>query len=1265
MIIRPAAEPDIVPSALSSVNSRCCGCGGSGPEISPVPPPSPSVTRSATITPTPTASVTPTVSPSRTPNKTPTPTLSATVTPYPTNTPRPTSAPTTNNVLPFVVSDWTLDAVPNPAGRMVSMPSNTVEAIATVNSWQMSTADLPDSIEVWCNVTNVWVSLPFTGFPMTIPRTVNKGSNFLMQIRAKVGNRISSSDSKILYVEPSVSATPTTTVTPSVTRSVGVTRSATPTPGTSPTRSPVVSPTPTRSTTPSATAGTTPSATATITPTVSNSATPGVTPSNTPSGTAAVTPTNSATPSVTATITPTISNSGTPASTPDASQTATPAVTTTVSVTPSVTASTTPSLSATPSVTAGATPSPTASITPTITPTISNSGTPDVTPSNTPSGTAAVTPTNSATPSVTATITPTISNSGTPESTPDPSPSATPTITPTISLSASETPAVTPTNSVTPSVTPSTTQSLTPTPTPSPLVVAPFLSDDWTFVFEPRETLVRALIDINSWQNNLSPKPDQIIFQTVAPGVDQIWRVFDDFEANPELEWPRHMTLNSIGMDPGNTFLFRIKAVVNGVESAYSEKGGVVPPYVSPTPTVTPTNSVTPTVSNSGTPPVTPSPTASVTPEVTPSPSPTASPTPTPTPSPTATPEALVLDTSGVPLTGIVGTPYSGQLTATGGNGPYTFSIWSGILPTGLTLDGSTGAITGIPSEANAFEVGLTVSAMDASDPELLTIVISPPPSPSPTPTPSVTPTPAPEFFMTFGDDTNLTTVYTINRADDTFTQVSTGSTGDYSVLIGAGKRTMTFDNRDAYTTINNDGNDSEYGSQRWTIAPDFTLDSKVMPPPIGNGSYDALAFTEDGQMMVAGGQFVDLTDPENIKYNGVLAVLQNSSTAANNNYNTIISNINIPYPILAVDIDRNNLVYTIENLDFSESRVLRVRRLNSDGTLSGVLTQVRDGIAALDTNQITVARDGTSLLAYTFGSNSEVWPTTFTITDNNGTPELALNQVLNPTLSTYKIQTAQMAPDGSFYVVSVSNTGNASTPEQALFVYWRSGNEPGNTVNKYILSRIIDLGGVDNPGVLTTNDIKIMDDNSYIFISRSDKMIALKNTGSLEFTVLPDSSFNVMPNNLSLMRVAVAHVPKSMVITPTPTPGLVSPTPTPSATTSGIPLSLSYVGPLSGTVGNSYAGQAIGAGGYGPGTYTYRVQDGNLPNGLTINTYNGVISGTPTIADTYTFTLAVFSGYNSVTQDRTITIIPAINTVTDEGITVTNQSQIVTNGEE
>jgi len=60
---------------------------------------------------------------------------------------------------------------------------------------------------------------------------------------------------------------------------------------------------------------------------------------------------------------------------------------------------------------------------------------------------------------------------------------------------------------------------------------------------------------------------------------------------------------------------------------------------------------------------------------------------------------------------GNVGAAYSQAITSAGGTGPYTLSLWSGTLPTGLTLTG--GNLAGTPSAAGSFT--FTVLATDST----------------------------------------------------------------------------------------------------------------------------------------------------------------------------------------------------------------------------------------------------------------------------------------------------------------------------------------------------------------------------------------------------------------------------------------------------------------------------------------------------------------------------------------------------------------------
>ncbi|SFA99020.1 Putative Ig domain-containing protein [Collimonas sp. OK607] len=60
-----------------------------------------------------------------------------------------------------------------------------------------------------------------------------------------------------------------------------------------------------------------------------------------------------------------------------------------------------------------------------------------------------------------------------------------------------------------------------------------------------------------------------------------------------------------------------------------------------------------------------------------------------------------------------IGTSYTASISASGGIGPYTYAVSAGALPTGVSLNGSSGALSGTPTEAGAF--GFTVRASDVN----------------------------------------------------------------------------------------------------------------------------------------------------------------------------------------------------------------------------------------------------------------------------------------------------------------------------------------------------------------------------------------------------------------------------------------------------------------------------------------------------------------------------------------------------------------------
>lgn len=76
---------------------------------------------------------------------------------------------------------------------------------------------------------------------------------------------------------------------------------------------------------------------------------------------------------------------------------------------------------------------------------------------------------------------------------------------------------------------------------------------------------------------------------------------------------------------------------------------------------------------------------------------------------------SAVLAIGGTPVTtATVGVAYAGfTVTATGGTPAYTYSIASGSLPTGITLNSSSGAVSGTPTVAGSY-ASIVIRVTDA-----------------------------------------------------------------------------------------------------------------------------------------------------------------------------------------------------------------------------------------------------------------------------------------------------------------------------------------------------------------------------------------------------------------------------------------------------------------------------------------------------------------------------------------------------------------------
>ena len=87
---------------------------------------------------------------------------------------------------------------------------------------------------------------------------------------------------------------------------------------------------------------------------------------------------------------------------------------------------------------------------------------------------------------------------------------------------------------------------------------------------------------------------------------------------------------------------------------------------------------------------------------------------------------AVAITTTTLP-NGTQGTAYSQTIHATGGSGTYTFNTTTGTLPTGLTLNSSSGVLSGTPSATGGFSFTVTATdTLGGSASQAYTVTIAP-----------------------------------------------------------------------------------------------------------------------------------------------------------------------------------------------------------------------------------------------------------------------------------------------------------------------------------------------------------------------------------------------------------------------------------------------------------------------------------------------------------------------------------------------------------
>lgn len=624
----------------------------------------------------------------------------------------------------------------------------------------------------------------------------------------------------------------------------------------------------------------------------------------------------------------------------------------------------------------------------------------------------------------------------------------------------------------------------------------------------------------------------------------------------------------------------------------------------------------------------------------------------------------LQITTATLPA-GQQGSAYTAKVAAIGGTPPYTWAILSGALPSGLQLNTSTGDLTGTPAASGTFTPTFKVTdAASASATQALPVTIAQ----NLLTISTATPLPA----ATVGSLYQLQMAASGGTSPYVNWQVTGGSLPSGMTLTGngflSGTPTSSVGSPFAFTIQVSDSAASVQTVSKpltLTVNPPVITSASPLPAAVTNQAYSTQLAASGGTPPYSNWTVTSGTLPAGLTLASATGILSgtptSSGTAAFTVSVTDAANATASKSLslttgAGFSITTATLPDGIENGAYSAT-------LQASGGSGALTWSITSGTlpAGLTLNASTGAISGIATL------QGQATPTVKATDSVNATATRTLNIQIFPALS---ITTASLpaATVNTAYSHTLQATGG-SAPAYA----WSVSNgtlPPGLTLgtNSGLLS-----GTPSSSGTFSFT-ISLAALGSTVFKTYSLTVSG----GPLTITTSSLSAGAVGSTYAATLAVTGGIGPYKWTLASGALPagivldnaGNLSGTPTASGTfsfTIGVQDSSTPVqtttrsfslsigtGPLTVTtaslpaafVGTSYS-QALAATG-GTGAYIWNITLGNLPAGLSLSSFTGIISGTPSLAGQATFTIQVTDSANAVsTRQLTLTVSSQVTITT------------------